>query len=82
MYKIKKSKYLDSEQDWFSIVSTILAGNKSIISSKNNSAYSKLSFFKHFSNFTLEVSVIKFENSLYVTGVNKNAQLKLSAMFQ
>jgi hypothetical protein len=80
LYKIKRSKYLESEQDWFSIVSTILASNKSINASKKSLAYTKLSFFKNFTDFTLEVSVIRFENTLYVTGVNKNAQLELSAM--
>ena len=81
MYKIMKSKYLTNNQDWFSIVSTILSAKKAIVAKKNNSGYTKLSYFKNFQKFTLEVSVIKYSNNLYVVGVNKNAQLELSSMY-
>jgi len=81
---ILKSKCMmlkKKEYDWSRILSTILATTKTIVSSKNQQ-FARISYFKNFKDYTLEVSVVRYENFIYVQGVNKNVQLSLSTMFK
>ncbi|MBS3122654.1 hypothetical protein J4434_07270 [Candidatus Woesearchaeota archaeon] len=66
---------------WPEIVATILSTTRTLVGSKN-SFYTKLTYLKNFSNYTLEVNVVKYESKLYITGVSKNEQIKLSSMFK
>ncbi len=84
MYKILKSKYLTNNneaENWPAVLMTILASSRTFVCSKRNSDLARISYFKNFPRYTLEVSVIRLDDVLYVTGVNKNAQITLSAMF-
>jgi hypothetical protein len=83
IYKILKSKYLISNkeaEDWPAVLLTILSASRTFVCSKRKSDLARISYFKNFSRYTLEVSVIRLDDVLYVTGVNKNAQITLSAM--
>lgn len=66
---------------WPEIVATILSTTKTLVGSKN-SFYTKLTYLKNFSSYTLEVNVVRYEGKLYVVGVSKNEQIKLSSMFK
>ena len=88
MIKIIKSRTLlekSTQLDWSSIVATILSTSKTLVVSKRFGKIpaelpKKIVYFKNFQNFTLEVSTMQYDNSMYVMGVNKNVQLNLSAM--
>ncbi|MBT4824796.1 hypothetical protein HN695_03990 [Candidatus Woesearchaeota archaeon] len=88
MIKIIKSRTLldkSTQLDWSSIVATILSTSKTLVVSKRfgkieTQLPKKVVYFKIFPKFTLEVSTMQYEKSLYVMGVNKNVQLNLSTM--
>ena len=66
---------------WPEIVATILSTTKTFVGSRNL-LYTRLTYLKNFSSYTLEVNVVRYEGKLYVVGVSKNEQIKLSSMFK
>ncbi|MFH1439699.1 MAG: hypothetical protein ABIG89_03975 [Candidatus Woesearchaeota archaeon] len=84
MRLIRSRNMIDMDYSWSEIVSAVLTTTKTLVSCKKDS-YARISYFKNFPEYTLEVNVIIYENNIYVHGVNKNVQLKqakLSAMLK
>jgi len=58
--------------NWEQIVYTILTTTKTL---NNSFIKNKTTYFKDFSDFTLEVTTLRYENNVYIMGVNKNGKL-------
>lgn len=84
LINIRKSRTLkisENERIWLVVLSTILSSTKTLVSQKN-AFFSRISYLKRFSGYTLEVNVLRSGNNMYVLGVNKNVQLELPAVLK